>query len=201
MSLPPELRNHIYGVLLQSSQPVRIHATERVDTTQPRHRLPDILHANQVLRKEALAMYFSINTFQICNDDWPLQNEFPWTTLEKWLEVQVTTRNIAHLSAVTIYTLWGMDYVFGINTDRSYFRRSCARAFFALKRNHLLPDVILQKSLWNSSSSRQDFERLHALARQYGHLDSDSAMRQYDIWEDARLSGHSSRKDGLIRLE
>ena len=76
MSLPPEIRNEVYALVLAEHTTIHIRARPRkhFDEVAFLHlagesirpwREPSLLHANRAIRSEASAMYYKVNVFEI----------------------------------------------------------------------------------------------------------------------------------------
>lgn len=166
MSLPPEIRNMIYQLVVKSERDVQIGRI-----WQP---LPGILQVNHIIRKDALGMYFDINRFTftyVCN----VHNLRVWfRRLVRVLLLSILAIRRIHLIFHFAQCTWPYHEVFRPHDG-------LADQLFRLKCDQVLPRIRFTTPFPYFETHIKLLHRqgLVALVHEYGDLTSNEAMAYY----------------------
>jgi hypothetical protein len=149
--LPPELRNAVYGLVLDSGYMIKLGADKLPATANA------LSQVSRTVRAESLSTYYSVNSFRSILTYWSnpveVQQEISridgWFTLfGKLAALHIRALNVCHLG---FYTLENDAYFIGIPTNR-IIQITAGDQFFEEYRTAFLAHIVRQSnhSDWTS---------------------------------------------------
>ena len=147
-SLPPEIRNMIYSLLLVKNEPITIasprHRRSRVNAEFTSDNFARLLRVSKQIHNEASSVFYSVNTFVVGNGDWGSKNK-PNLHALRAFTARVPSRFLACITEIhyTIHLRWCAasgtslgHFILGTSADASDLHsisRALSKHFTGLK--------------------------------------------------------------------